>query len=72
MKQEVTEVSFGKDQYHLQNTMITWCEENLGPGGWASYTAIGVRNWAVESAFGNTFFYFRDPKDAMMFKLRWS
>ena len=78
MEDKVTEVSFNNRQYHLQNDMISWCEEHIGmnapyrnwvaskPNSWG-----GMGRWCVASAFGNTYFYFRDEADATAFMLRW-
>lgn len=62
------EVHFGKDWYHRQNDMIAWCHENLGDGGWL---ARPDNSWAVECAFGNTFFKFKNEQDAVLFALKW-
>lgn len=75
-------IEFGKDQYHLQNTMVAWCVDNIGPGSWIfnqypkDWTGLLSANgepavWAVSSAFGTTFFSFLNEKDATMFSLRW-
>lgn len=69
---EIIEIEFGKDRFHLQDEMIKWCRTNLGEGGWGSYNKAGIKQWSVESMFGSTFFYFRNPHDAMMFKLVWA
>lgn len=71
MSDEIIEIEFGKDRFHQQNEMIQWCKHNLGEGGWGGYNKTGIKQWAVESMFGNTFFYFRNPNDAFMFKLMW-
>lgn len=72
-------VEFDKDMYHLQTAMERWCTENIGtnplyknwvfaePKSWE-----GLGNWCMSSIFGNTFFYFKNEKDAMWFKLVWS
>jgi len=48
-----------------EEEMINWCEQTFGPGG---------RKWRWR--FGwikqDSTFYFKNPKDAMMFVLRWS
>lgn len=77
-----TSFEFGKDRYHLQKTMIAWCEEHIGPGSWIfnqspkDWTGLSAANgepavWTISSVFGNTFFAFKDEKDATMFSLRW-
>jgi hypothetical protein len=65
----MTEVGFNNQYYHLQNKMIDWCRDHIGPGGWLE----NPKNvWRIESAFGNTFFYFNNPEDATLFLLKWS
>jgi hypothetical protein len=64
----MTEVDFDKRQYHLIEEMNRWLRENVGEGGWAP--VLDAR-WHIESAFGNSKYIFKDPKDAMLFALRW-
>lgn len=64
----MTEVEFDRDKYHLINEMNAWLRENVGPGGWLAPPEC---KWKVEGAFGHHTYYFKDPKDAMMFTLRW-
>lgn len=61
------EITFGKDKYHLINDMVTWCYENFGDGG---LLANHDNSWAAESAFGNTFFKFKNEHDLSLFALR--
>lgn len=74
-----TSIQFGKDKYHLQATMVKWCNDNIGrnssiamdwawgkPKEWEEGSI-----WKIESAFGNTWFHFRDEKHAVLFALRW-
>lgn len=42
-----------------------WCEENFGPHPSPGEDLVGTR-WC-----GETMYWFRDERDAMMFKLRW-
>lgn len=63
------EIQFGKDRYSQANEMKSWCEANIGKGGW-SHTDEGL--WIIDQMFGNTFFYFKNSQDAVMFALRWS
>jgi len=65
-------VEFGKDRYHLQEEMIKWCRTTLGKGGWAANLELSDNNWSVDSMFGNTFFKFKESKDAVLFQLRWA
>jgi hypothetical protein len=66
-------VEFGKDRYHLNDDMQSWCTDNFGIGGWvyANPDDWEERYWAISSAFGNTTFYFKDEKHATIFALRW-
>lgn len=62
------EFVFDKHSEHLQNEMVRWCEENIGPGGWLNEPYY---IWHVSAIFGNTFFKFKDKKDAVLFSSRW-
>lgn len=66
-------VKFGKDRYHLQETMIKWCREHISANyGWREPNRERWGDdWGIACAFGTTFFYFVDEEDAMFFKLRW-
>jgi hypothetical protein len=64
----MTEVEFGKQQYHLVEEMNRWLRANVGEGGWRPM--LDAR-WHIESAFGNSKYVFKDPQDAMLFALRW-
>ena len=69
---ELIRFSFGKDRYHQQLDMIEWCEKNIGTGGYYSFTRNPeTAKWAIESMFGNTHFFFSDPKAALLFSLTW-
>ena len=69
---ELIRISFGKDRYHQQREMASWCEKNLGDGGYYAFThRPNTARWAIESMFGSTHFFFRDSKDAVMFGLTW-
>ena len=66
------EVKFGKDRYHQQQLMVSWCKQYLGKDdGWGSYKKDGKDRWGIDAGFGNTFFYFRDEEDASAFVLVW-
>ena len=62
------EIKFGKDRYSQVSQMKTWCETNIGEGGW-KHTDEGL--WIIDQMFGNTFFFFKNSQDAVMFSLRW-
>jgi hypothetical protein len=66
----MTKFKFGKDKYHLQEEIRTWCRENFGYGMWSNpkdHTA----EWGFDSGFGTTIYYFKQEKHATMFALRW-
>lgn len=72
-------VEFGKSSYHLQEEMAKWCGENIGSNppytSWVYDTPTeweGLGKWCMTSAFGSTFFYFREDTDRTAFLLRWS
>lgn len=65
----MTEVEFNRDKYHLIGEMCEWLRANIGPGG---YSPILDARWHIESAFGHSKYTFEDPRDAMMFALRWT
>lgn len=75
----ITTVQFGKDKYHLQGPMINWLNENIGVNPrmtdwvWTAPTDELSENcvWAIQSMFGNTFFYFKNQADAVAFMLKW-
>jgi len=63
------EIVIGKRRYHLQEQMINWCKNNIGPGSWFKNEPGNV--WSVSSMFGSTFFVFNRDEDATAFVLRW-
>lgn len=72
-------VHFGKSHYHLQGVMINWCNKHVGVNppndDWAWNTIKEWDRegpWCIQSAFGNTWFYFKNDSDATMFALRWA
>ena len=69
---ELIRISFGKDRYHEQSDMTSWCEKNIGDGGYYAFTKNPEESrWAIESMFGNTHFFFCNPNDAVLFSLKW-
>lgn len=62
------EISFGKDKYHLQEEMNSWCEEHIGNGGWIPDPDAA---WLIECMFGKTTYSFKHEVDFVLFKLRW-
>lgn len=72
-------VQFGKNMYHLQAEMEKWCSNNIGQNplyrnwvGGEPKTWEGLGTWCMASMFGNTFFFFKEEKDALWFELVWS
>jgi hypothetical protein len=69
-------ITFEKDQYHLQNEMQAWCEEQFGEGRWIGERCprdwTDMPAWTVNSAFGRTTFAFKDAANYNWFVLRWS
>ena len=67
---ELIRVSFDREYYHLYNNMVDWCYQEFGPGNW-NHKIGATHKWSVESLFGFSHFYFRDPRDAILFGLKW-
>lgn len=65
---DMTRVEFGKDKYHLVAEMNKWLRANIGPGG---YSPVLDAKWHIESAFGNTWYTFKNDSDATLFALKW-
>jgi hypothetical protein len=49
----------------VKNEQLKWCENTFGKGG-------RKKRWRYGWIQADTTFYFREPKDATMFMLRWS
>lgn len=64
-------VQFGRDRYIDHEAMFYWCREYLGSNGNWCYPSDKER-WGMDIHFGKPCFYFKNSKDAMMFKLRWA
>jgi hypothetical protein len=64
------EFKFGKDKYHLQEEIRAWCRANFGPGMWSN-PKDHTQDWGWDSGFGNTHYFFKNEKDAIIFALRW-
>lgn len=56
--------SLNRDHYHKQAEIVEWCTNQFGPN------RSGIWEW--NSAFGHTFFYFKNEKDYNWFILRWT
>jgi len=73
----IDNVTFGKDQYHLNREMETWCRDNFGPGKWINghlktWEGMEPNVWVMQSMFGHTTFTFKEPKHLTLFLLRWA
>ena len=67
-------ITFGKDRYHQYPDMITWCETNIGQGGYKNYTLDRLpddHKWCIDQVFGNTTFTFEDARDYSKFVVKW-
>jgi hypothetical protein len=68
----MTEVKFGREYYHLLADMERWCTQHIGKGMWGDLNRMPECVWSISSVLGGSKFYFRDPKNATMFTLKWS
>lgn len=70
----IVEIRFGKDRFHQNEEMGTWLNDHFGPGKWYKNAVVVHEDclWSWESHFGNTSYYFRHERDAMLFSLRWA
>jgi len=62
------EFEIDRDRYQEQREIVRWCEQNFGL---SNYNPTGDRSWHWDSMFGNTFFYFKKERDAILFSLKW-
>lgn len=68
----MVEIRLGYDKFHQQREIIEWCDQILGPGKKVWYPPNEWKtNWTWTTGFGSTFFFFRNPRDATIFTLRW-
>lgn len=58
-------ITVPKTSINQEDEMRKWCEQSYGPGG-------RKQRWRFGWIQSDSTFYFRQPKDAMMFTLRWS
>jgi hypothetical protein len=70
----VIEFKFGRERFHEAQEMSLWLIDHYGRGMWYRHAMVENNDcrWAQESAFGITWFYFRNQEDATMFALRWA
>ena len=78
LKTIMIKIHYDKEQYSLIRSKEDWCNEHIGKGSWQNpeYWSLGWDQcsevkWAITSAFGNSFFFFKEERDATMFILRW-
>lgn len=69
----ITKVTLGKEYYHLQDEIIGWCKQTLGPGGWNRSLVLDDTGavWRVDSMFGSTQFWFKEERHYLLFCLKW-
>lgn len=77
----MTEITLNSGYLSRQWEIFEWCERRFGPGIWASidcsnrntegYFRWAGTTWIMDSIFGNTHVYFKNPEDATMFQLKW-
>ncbi len=70
------EVKLDRQYYTLQDDMISWCQTNIGPGGWKNSPVLLFPNqdkwvWTVDSVFGYTTFTFTTAAAARRFTQEW-
>jgi hypothetical protein len=65
-----TIIRFGKQFYCMHADMIRWCYAEVGTGGWGPTDNDNDSLWMITCNFGTTTFYFRNPEDALAFKLK--
>jgi hypothetical protein len=65
----MTEIKISKRYYAELTSMMDWCRENIGPGG---YIQDHTPLWDIRTAFGNSTFSFVNERDATLFALRWA
>lgn len=73
----MNEFLWKKNQYHLQNEMIDWCEKNIGPGSWYSHIndTEGLKQsdqWGCWWTLGMGGFIFRTEEQLKLFADIWS
>lgn len=56
-----TTVTLGRDSYHLNPEIYTWCEEMFDADTWKLASMM----------FGHQVFHFADSADAAFFMLKW-
>lgn len=66
----MTEIAIERDNYCNYAEMIKWCECTFGYGAWHGIYD-GDDMWAANYVQGHITFYFRDDRQAMLFKLQW-
>lgn len=70
----IYKIRLGRDYYHRIHEITTWCEKNIGLGGWCCYQEnmlFGDYKWDIEQLFGYTTFRFTDASDYSKFLVKW-
>lgn len=62
-------IDFLRDRYDELDSMINWCLENIGEGG---YFPDSNSVWGLTVMFGNSFFQFKHQHDVSLFALKWT
>jgi len=62
------ELTLNRDYYSKYETIMKWCEEHFGHGG---FTPAANDRWQIGIAFGHQFYKFKHESDASMFALKW-
>jgi hypothetical protein len=64
------------NKYFVRKVEVTkWLREIIGPGGINQDNELLCNNewkWAFDIELYGEYYYFKNPKDAMLFKLTWT
>lgn len=72
------ECAFGKDRYSEIDTMVQWCETNIGPGIWSfdtpkTWVGMGKNVWILHhQKYDKVTIAFKHSDHYIWFKLRWT
>ena len=69
-------VRYGRDEYSLYRIKEEWCMKHIGKGVWGDPKNWDLEwnkdaKWAINTVFGNSFFFFKEERDATLFILQW-
>lgn len=68
------EITLGREYYSRQFSLMEWCRDNIGIGGWkylnteTDIDSLDVWDWMLESVFGNSIFSFKTEEMRSKFK----